>query len=249
MTLVDLLAAGSGTVCAVGAGGKKTTLYHLAAHHPGRVALTCTVPHAHFPPELDAEIVIAEEDEIVDAVTSAADAHPRVAFACPSDKPGRHGGLAPELIRRIAELAGFDLVLVKGDGARMRWIKAPDSDEPRIPSGATTVIPLVSAHAIGEVLTQRVAHRVERLAAVSGARAGEPIAPVHVARLLTHPQGALKHTGTAAVVPVINMVDNAEREALARAAARAALDITDRFDRVVLTCSREPDRLVDVVYR
>ena len=41
--LLDLLDASTGVVCAVGAGGKKTLLNHLATTHPGRVALTTTV--------------------------------------------------------------------------------------------------------------------------------------------------------------------------------------------------------------
>ena len=41
-SLLDLLGARSGIVCAVGAGGKKTVLQHLAAAHPGRVAMTAT---------------------------------------------------------------------------------------------------------------------------------------------------------------------------------------------------------------
>ena len=44
---VDLLDARSGIVCAVGAGGKKTTLYALARRHPGRIALTTTVQNTN----------------------------------------------------------------------------------------------------------------------------------------------------------------------------------------------------------
>ena len=42
-SLLDLLEARSGIVCAVGAGGKKSLLQHLATTHPGRVAITATV--------------------------------------------------------------------------------------------------------------------------------------------------------------------------------------------------------------
>ena len=45
--LLDLLAAGGGIVAAVGAGGKKSTLYRLAEAHrlvgSARIGLTCTV--------------------------------------------------------------------------------------------------------------------------------------------------------------------------------------------------------------
>jgi probable selenium-dependent hydroxylase accessory protein YqeC len=245
--LIDLLAARSGTVCTVGAGGKKTTLYHLALTHPGRIGLTCTVPNTHFPSRLGACVVVAEAAELAAAVIGAAAAHRLVAFAQPSEKQGRNGGVAPELIAEIQEAAKFDALLVKCDGARMRWIKAPEADEPLIPPQAETVIPIVSAKAFGEPLTETVAHRLSRVETVTGAEYGEVITPTHIARLLAHDDGALKNTGSATVVPVINMVDNPELETAARAAACAALELTERFDRIVLTSHLQSARLVDVV--
>jgi len=247
--LIDLLAARRGTVCAVGAGGKKTTLYHLALTHPGRVGLTCTVPNTHFPSTLGACVVIAEAADLPAAVLRAAAAHRIVAFAHPSEKRGRDGGVAPDLIAEIQSAAGFDVLLAKCDGARMRWLKAPEDDEPLIPETATTILPIVSAKAFGEPLTETIAHRLSRVEAVSGAEYGELITPNHVARLLAEERGALKNAGGAVVVPVINMVDNADMEAAATEAARAALQLTDRFDRVVLTSHLQPARLVGVVNR
>jgi probable selenium-dependent hydroxylase accessory protein YqeC len=111
------------------------------------------------------------------------------------------------------------------------------------------VIPIVSARAIGEPLTEVVAHRLSHLEAVTGARYNEPITPTHLARLLASPQGALKNVGDAVVVPVINMVDDPRREELARQAALMALELSERFDRVVLTSHKQTRRLVDVVAR
>jgi probable selenium-dependent hydroxylase accessory protein YqeC len=247
--LLDLLAARSGTVCAVGAGGKKTTLYHLAVSHSGRTGLTCTVPNTLFPGTLGARLVIAEAGRLRAAVIEAAAAHRLVAFAHPSEKKARYAGVDPELIAEIQDAACFDVLLVKCDGARMRWIKAPEEGEPLIPKEATTVIPLVSAKVFGEPLNETVAHRLSRVETITGAGYGEAVTPAHVARLLAHEEGALKNARNATVVPVINMVDNAETEAEAREAAQAALQMTDRFDRVILTSHLQPARLVGVVSR
>ncbi|KPK59780.1 MAG: hypothetical protein AMS21_09755 [Gemmatimonas sp. SG8_38_2] len=247
--LLDLLGARSGTVCAVGAGGKKTTLYHLAALSPGRVGLTSTVPMAHFPSWLGAHEVVAGPGEVIDAVAEAAVRHRLVAFSHPDVKKARYGGIEARLISEIRTAANFDLLLVKADGARMRWIKAPEDDEPLIPEGTTTVIPVVSAKAIGQPLSEEVAHRPQRIEAVAGARLGAPIEPQHVARLLASESGALKDVGDAKVVPVINMVDDDELEELAVEAARLALDLSDRFDRIVLTTSLQPGRLLRVLTR
>ncbi len=248
-TLVELLGATSGMVCAVGAGGKKTTLYHLAERHGGRVGLTCTVPHAPFPSSLPGPAVVAAEEEIAAKVIAAAGKNRLVAFALPPVKKARYGGLSLELVDEIHRRAAFDVLLVKADGARMRWIKAPNAEEPAIPRGTTTVIPVVSARALGAALDAQSAHRPERVAAVTGARPGERITPTHVGRLLSSEDGALRGCVGVTVVPVINMVDNEGRRAGASEAARIALELTDRFDRVVLTSHRRDDPLVDVVSR
>jgi probable selenium-dependent hydroxylase accessory protein YqeC len=247
--LLDVLEARAGIVCAVGAGGKKTTLYRLADLHPGRVGITSTVPIARFPRTLHAEEVIADVEKLLRAVVEAAARHRRIAFALPEVKKARYGGLPDELLREIRESADFDCVLVKADGARMRWIKAPDDSEPLIPSGATTVLPVISARAIGEPLSDRVAHRPSRVEVVTGARIGEPLSTTHIARLLASPDGALRNTGHALVVPVLNMVDSNELQAGAERAARQALDLSDRFDRVVLTSAERRDPLVQVITR
>ena len=247
--LLDLLAARSGLLCAVGAGGKKTTLYHLAAAHTGRVGLTCTVPNDHFPPSLDAQVVIADTEHIVDAVVKAAANHRVVAFARPSQRTGRYAGLEPELVDGLRSVGVFDVLLVKADGARRRWVKAPNDHEPLIPPGTTALVPIVSARAIGEPLSERIAHRLDQVEAVTGARRGERLTSAHLANLLADSRGALRNAGDATVVPLINMVDDDDRLTAAREAARIALDLSDRFDRVVLTSSTREDRLVDVIQR
>lgn len=245
--LLDVLDARTGVVCAVGAGGKKSTLYRLASMHPGKVALTCTVPNTHYPSELAARVVIAPPEDLVPSVAEAAAGHRLVAFAQPSDKPDRYGGVPPALISEIREAGIFDVILVKADGARMRWIKAPAGGEPVLPTAMTTLLPLVSARALGERLDGRVAHRLDRVLALTGASEGEVVSEGHMARVLSSDDGALKGCGDARVVPIINMVDDEERRKPASAAAREALALTDRFTRVVLTCMIRDDPLVDVI--
>jgi probable selenium-dependent hydroxylase accessory protein YqeC len=248
-SLLDLLEARGGVVCAVGAGGKKSLLRHLADVHPGRVAFTGTVFITHFQPREGFAVVI-EQDVDLAAAVARVDASLKVAYACPSEKPGRHAGASPATIERIHHEGGFAATYVKADGARMRWLKAPADDEPALPECCTTVVPVVSALAIGEPLSERVAHRVDRVAQVAGLRENEPISPAHLGRLLASPRGSLKLTEGRQVVPVINMVDDAAREAVARDAAEVALAACSRIDRVVLTClARGDDPVVAVVRR
>ncbi len=248
LTLSEALAATRGLVALVGAGGKKTTLYRLARALPGRIGITATVAIPPFPEEVGAHAIVAGASAIA-ALVDQARQQRIVAFACPSDKPDRLAGLPPELVTQIHGSAGFEVTLVKADGARSRWIKAPDPDEPRLPEGVDTVIPVVSARAIGERLREDIAHRVERIAAVTGAQVGDVITPDLVARLLADEQGALKGAGKATVVPLINMVDNDEIAAVARQAARWALALSRRFDRVVLASMLAESPIVEIVTR
>jgi probable selenium-dependent hydroxylase accessory protein YqeC len=247
--LLDLLDARTGIVCAVGAGGKKSLLRQLALAHPGRVAITATVFTTYFQENIGFAVAIEEEARLPVAVAQLDPAR-SVAYACPGDKPGRRAGASAATIERIHRECGFAATYVKADGARMRLVKAPADEEPALPPGCTTVLPIISALAIGEPLTARIAHRVDRIEQVAGLRENEPIAPVHIARLLASPSGLLKATAGRRVVPVINMVDDAAREAQARDAALMALEFSDRFDRVVLVRLSHPgDPLVCIVRR
>jgi len=248
--LLDALQARSGIVCAVGAGGKKTTLYALARAHPGRVGLTTTVFMTRFSRRFEGERLVCDADDPAAEVARAATHQRRVAWARPAEKSGRVGGVGVETIAPTHAAAGFDVTLVKADGARMRAIKAPRADEPVVPAAATSILCLVSAAAIGQPLDERIAHRPELVAAVSGLQPGAAITAEAVGRLLAAPEGALRNLPTAAtVIPVINAVDNATQARAARIAAEVALAASARFDRVVLTCHGEAAEIVDIVTR
>ena len=225
--LLDALGADRGIVSIVGAGGKKTTLYALAGAHPGRIGVTCTVFMTKFSRRLGGHEIVSAVPDLSAEIARAADSHRVIAWARPSDKPGRVGGVDPEVVLRYHEAGGFEVTLVKADGARMRAIKAPDPDEPVLATGTGRIIPVVSAAAIGAPLDDTIAHRPERVAAVTGLVPGAAITPEAVGRLLASDQGALKDAGDAAVVPVINAVDDDERRGLAEQAARFALDASD----------------------
>jgi probable selenium-dependent hydroxylase accessory protein YqeC len=235
--LLDLFQARRGVICAVGAGGKKSTLYNLVGRHPGRVALTATVFVTHFPDHLGLTTVIAEESQLPARLASLTETD-RIGFAAPSGKPGRYRGLGAELVSRLHADTGREATFVKADGARMRLIKAPKEGEPILPPDCSTLICVVSAQALGRPLSDEIAHRLEHLTAVTGLQVGAVVEPQHLARLLVSDAGLLKGSENCAVVPVINMVDDADKEGLAREAARMALAGTDRFDRVILASMR-----------
>jgi len=83
-------------------------------------------------------------------------------------------------------------LLVEADGARGLMLKAPAAYEPVIPSRATTVCVVANLAVLGQPLDERVAHRPERVAQLTGLRRGDPIVAEAMAALLAHPDGGLK---------------------------------------------------------
>jgi probable selenium-dependent hydroxylase accessory protein YqeC len=244
--LLEIFNARSGIICCVGAGGKKTTMYRLAKEHHGRVGITATSHIEYFPRTLFAIKYIDTENELLNKVKHDQDSRV-IAFAQPSERKGRRAGISPDIVQTFKDEGRFDLLLIKADGARNRFIKAPAAHEPPVPDCVDIVIPVISAKVIGQPLTEKIAHRVELITRVTGVNENEVINPVHIARLLASPDGALKNTGSAKVIPLINMVDNREREQLAREAAITALSMSDRFEYMVLAAMKNDNPIIDII--
>lgn len=242
--LAATLVGNARVVSLVGAGGKKTTLYALARALPGRVALSSSSHMAAY----DASVV----DEVVTIPAGTASLPASrgriVAFGGAAETPQRIHGLSLAQIERLVAEHCFDHVLLKADGARGRWIKAPAAYEPVVPTCTDRVLYLLSAQVIGVPLDERIAHRVAQLAALCGATPGAPLTVDHLATLLASEAGALQGIGRSTLLPVINMVDNEMLAVAAREVAYRALARTTRFDRVVLANMKDA-RVVEVITR
>lgn len=243
-----LLALGvdSGIVCAVGAGGKKSLLYAIAQHAPGRVALTSTVHTTPYPAHLIAQVIVDEEAGLLARMPKFTPTT-RLAYAQPSSKANRLAGVSSEIIHSIHHAGHFDLTLVKADGARGRGIKAPKPGEPVIANAANQVFAVVSIATLHKTLVAENVHRPEYLAAMLGVPLGTHLTPKHFVTLLTHPQGALQAVGNARLCIVINQIHNAEQKQIAQTIAEDILERCTKIERVVLTCLSPTPQVVDLI--
>jgi probable selenium-dependent hydroxylase accessory protein YqeC len=248
MNLSSALDAESGLTCVVGAGGKKTTLYALAdrlAESVGRdrPVVTATVRIPIFDAEV--EEVVVTEDPV--AALGAVERFP-VGLAPERERADRYRGYEPETVANLAA-AHDGPVLVKADGARTRWLKAPNEREPQIPAGADTVIPVASARVVGEPLSEERVHRPERVAGVAGCERGDEIRPEDVAAVLASREGGLKDVPEGATaIPVVNMVDSPDLESVGREIAEEVLArAPDSVARVVLARMVADDPVVEVM--
>lgn len=240
--LSELLPLKSGMVVAlVGAGGKTTTMFRLAAEQTalGWRVVTTTTTHI-FPPvagQAGALVLATDHATLLETATTTLAKHPHITVATAPTPEGKLRGIPPEWVADLQALPGVSFVLVEADGAKGRMLKAPAAHEPALPASAHLVLLLASAEALGQPLSDALAHRPERVAAITGLKAGEVLTPQALARLATHHEGLLK--GVPRGVPAILMlthVDKARPES-AEEAARHAL-ASGRLAGVLL-CSLE----------
>jgi probable selenium-dependent hydroxylase accessory protein YqeC len=232
MELLEALSA-DGLVCVVGAGGKKTTLYALA-NRLDRAVVTATVRIPIFDSHV-ARVFVT--DDPVQAVESAAEWPIGVV---PEREDDRYRGYEVGVIDDLGGRTDVTL-LVKADGARTREFKAPGEREPQLPRNADTVIPIASAHAVGEPLDERTVHRPERVAALTDLAVGDAVTAEAVATVLASPEGGLRDVPEGArAIPLLNKVDDAEDERVAREIARGIHERAD-VERVVLARMAEAE--------
>lgn len=222
MDIVEALRAEDAAVAVVGAGGKKTTMYALA-ERLDRAVITAAVRIPIFDPR--AATVAVTEDPVDRLASAGSDEFP-LGLVPECEREDRYLGYDAAVVDDlIAAHAGP--VLIKADGARMREFKAPKETEPQIPRRTDVVVPVASAGVVGEPLTEERVHRPERVVAVAEAAGveaaiGEPITPDIVGTVLASHEGGLKDVPAGATaIPLVNKVDDAAREADARAVAAA----------------------------
>jgi len=248
MNICEALRAESGVVAVVGAGGKKTTLYTLATRaskSDRQAVVTATVRIPIFDRHVE-EVVVT--DDPVAALEQAA-AWP-VGVVPEREGEDRYVGYDLETIDDLAAADVADVVLVKADGARTREFKAPGDHEPQLPPRTDTVVPIASVQVVGKPLAAEHVHRPERVAAITGRDRGETIRTEDVAAVLASERGGLKGVPDgAAVVPLLNKVDNATHRQDAAEIATMILERTPSVNRVVLARMIDDDPVIQVLER
>lgn len=193
MLLVDALAPSPASrIVFVGAGGKTTTLFHLAHSLPGTVWVTTTTHLEVRQAQLaDQHFIIDSPEELASPLLWSKKVTLMTGLMTIDYR--LHGPDEPVLeeMKRLAKKKGVFL-LVEADGARQLALKAPADHEPAIPIWIDTAFVCAGLSALGKPLSPGFVHRPELYAALSGLQPGEAITPNAVAGVLLHPQGGLK---------------------------------------------------------
>jgi probable selenium-dependent hydroxylase accessory protein YqeC len=180
----------------VGAGGKTTTMYTLARElaHRGKRVITTTTTQIFTPTSDETEKLILEVDTrmLLNKVKAAWAHYRRITVAAGIDNRGKLMSIQPDIPSLLMQEGGADAVIIEADGARHRMIKAPADYEPVVPTETNVALLLMSAEAIMRPLSEEIAHRPERIAAITGIQMGDTLTPDVIAQLMTSEQGALK---------------------------------------------------------
>lgn len=204
MTDLDRLLPPASLTALVGAGGKTSLMYALAAAwaKAGRAVL-CTTTTRLFPPETDQchDVLLLEPDsntaEIVQAVLSRITVG-RVLLAALTPETGpqlpKLRGFSPELVDALARALPHACLLAEADGAARHPLKAPAEHEPAMPAAASRVLGVMGLDALAVPLDAAHIHRPERLCALLGVAPQTRLTCDHLARLAVHPDGLFKLT-------------------------------------------------------
>ena len=185
-------------VAIVGAGGKSTVLFMLGREltaDNGKVILTTTTKMARD--QVTEPACWSVDPGLVEQALKPGNP----VFVVVGTVPGKVTGPSPEEVDRLFTETSTDHLIVEADGARSMSVKAPAAHEPVIPSRSTVVVIVVGIDAVGRPLRD-VAHRPERIEAITGLPAETIVTTADLARILLHPKGGLKQIPDTARVAV-----------------------------------------------
>ncbi|MCL2879243.1 MAG: selenium cofactor biosynthesis protein YqeC [Treponema sp.] len=115
----------------------------------------------------------------------------------------------PELEKIVPE---YDLVLIEGDGAGMKPLKGWAEYEPVVPAYTVITAGIIPLWPLGMAVSEEIIHRMPQFCAVSGAQAGENLAPVHISRVINgdthHRRRSLFSAAQGKRVLFLNHTDN-----------------------------------------
>lgn len=231
-------------IALVGAGGKTSLAWRITRQmlaRGARVVFTTTT-HCLMPAEgaFNLNVIAPQMDQAIDALSRQSWRSAFAAAAILGPFEGERAGWMPTQPRKargfppadMAALLALDArLVVEADGAQGRWIKAPADHEPAIPPGADVVICVAGIDAIGQALDDQIAHRPERIAALTGVTVGQTLDEGAVARLLTSAEGGRKAIPSGArVMAALTRIHSARRPGLEAALLRGGFDAVVDID-------------------
>lgn len=174
-------------IALVGGGGKTTTLWSLGRELSASApTIVTTTTKAGAPPQ-DVPLVDWERalpDRSLHSLVADAFKRGTLIAVGSGVRDNRLRAVTPEIADELFFRCGARHVVNEADGSRMKPFKAPADHEPVLASTTTLLTVVIGLEALGQPIDESHVHRPERIAALTGARQGQPLLPEHVAAIV-----------------------------------------------------------------
>ena len=233
----------------IGAGGKTTTLSHLARElfDEGKKVLVTTTtkifkpvkPHVH-------KLYLAQDLDALLGVLGKIEEPMVIGVGHGLDDAGKLVGLPPEWFAALMRSGTVDWILIEADGAAMKPFKVPLEHEPVVPESCPLTVWVMGLKALGQPLDEPHVHRAEQACELLGVELGTPLTEAHILRLAEHPAGCFKGIPRdSRKIALINQADTAENVERAASLAQGLLQLG--IERVVIASFLEGDAVKEVI--
>lgn len=177
-----------------GAGGKTSLSHWLASFLNAagkRVIITTTTKI--FPPSRGHIILQADGQDFMKRIRTALNISPSITVARDFDhESGKLLGLKRKEVSALHKSRLADVILVEGDGADRKPLKAPAEHEPVIPIETELCIGVMGIDAVYRRLSENSVHRSLIFAVLTGAVRRDVIRPEHLISLAEAKNGLFK---------------------------------------------------------
>ncbi len=239
----------------VGAGGKTSLMFAMARElaTSGNHVITSTTTKIFKPSPEETPFLLTREGA-GDIIKSIPDVIHRYGHFTLVESPlpeRKLKGINRELIDELASLNEVDHIIVEADGASRLPLKAPDENEPVIPSETSLVVVVVGIDSVGVELSKDHVFRPHIVSELTGLPLSGTVTAEAIAELIVHPrgmaQGAPSHS---AIIPFLNKVDIPDGLKKGKVLAGRILQRGHpRINRVVLGHAMHDTPVAAVVFR
>lgn len=182
-------------ICLVGAGGKTTTMFTIASalKNMGQQVLVTTTTKIFHPERNQYDSLIIEAAGTPSHLEEGKPGTITCLGKRLSSKDNKLIGIDKERVDQIYDTGYFHTIIVEGDGAKRKPIKAPGTGEPVIPQKTTLMLGVIGLDALGKPVTDENVHRWRQFCEVTSTKENDPIDEDAIIRLITSPNGLFKN--------------------------------------------------------
>jgi probable selenium-dependent hydroxylase accessory protein YqeC len=231
----------------VGAGGKTTLMFALAEELRirNRRVVTTTTTKIVPPSTEESPRLLLGGAEVFPAIQDTLTRFGHLTWAARQRADKKLAGVSLPELSRLWALGWPDYLIVEADGSSRKSIKAPNENEPVVPSETGTFVSVFGLSALGRPLSPEQTFRPEIISRLTGIPPGNPITAETLAILAAHPLGGLKgwKPGMRAVV-FLNQMDSQSDTRLIRSLAESLfIKGQGQIERVILGQLEQKRRL------